>query len=72
MLVVAKSPEILLYRLVLMLRLSVWLWIEACREQMVSPQVRTNQGPESACKLGAAVSNYVVQYAVLPADVFKD
>jgi len=39
---------------------------------MVSTQVRTYLGPESTCELGATISDYAVQIAVLSNDVFKD
>jgi len=64
--------EVLLHRLVLTLRLPVRLWMEGCREPMVSTQVRTYPGPESACKLGAAICDYVVRDAALADDVFKE
>jgi len=39
---------------------------------MVSTQVRTYPGPELACKLGAAICDYVVQNAALANDVFRE
>jgi len=38
---------------------------------MVSTQVRTFPGPESACELSAMISNYVVRDAILADDVIK-
>jgi hypothetical protein len=39
---------------------------------MVSTEVRTYPGLESACKLGAAICDYVVRNAALAHDVFKE
>jgi len=39
---------------------------------MVSTQVRTYPRPESACKLGAGICNYVVRDGSLADDVFKE
>jgi len=39
---------------------------------MVSTQVRTSAGPESACTLGAAICDYVVRNAAVANDVFKE
>jgi len=72
LLIVEESPEILLHPLVLLLCLSVDVWMEGCREPMVSTQLRTYPGPESACKLGAAISNYVTRNATLGDDVFQE
>ena len=72
LLVVAETPEELLHRQVLTLRLNVCLWMEGCREPMVSTQVLTYPAPESACKLGAAICDYVVRNAILENDVFKE
>ena len=71
LLVNANSPEILLCRLVMTLRLPVHLWMDGRREPMVSTQVRTYPLAESAGKLGAAICNYVVRDASLAGDVFQ-
>jgi len=39
---------------------------------MGSTEVRTYPLPESACKLGAAIGNYVVRDASLADDMFKE
>jgi hypothetical protein len=72
LLIGAESPETLLHRLVLTLCLPVCLWMDGCREPMVSTQVRRYPGPESACKPGAAICNYVVRNATLANDEFTE
>lgn len=39
---------------------------------MVSTQGRTYPGPDSDCKLGATICNYIVWDAALADDVFKE
>jgi len=46
--------------------------MEGCREPMVSTQVRTYPGPESACKLRAVICDNVVRDAALADGVFKE
>jgi hypothetical protein len=55
-----------------MLRLPVRLWVEGCREPMVSAQFRTFPEPESASKLSALVHDDVVRYAAFANDVLKE
>jgi hypothetical protein len=71
-LVVVESLEILLQHLILKLCLPVYLSMEGCRELMVTTQVRTFPGPESACKVGAAICYYVCRDATPADDVFKE
>ena len=52
--------------------LSVRLCMEGCGEPIVSTEVRTYLGPESACKLGSAICNYVIRDTTLADDVFND
>jgi hypothetical protein len=46
--------------------------MEGCGERMVSTQVRTYPGAESACKLGAVICDYVVCDSALGDNVFKE
>jgi hypothetical protein len=71
MLIVAEYSEVLLHRLVLMLCLPIRLWMEVCREPMVSTHVSTYQCPDWACKLGATICNYVLRDAPLANVRFK-
>jgi len=72
LLVVVESPEILLHRLILTLCLPVCPWMKGLREPMVSTQVWTYPCPESSCKLGAAISEYVIRNATLANHLFKE
>jgi len=62
----------LLNRLVSTVRVPVHVWMEGCREPMVSTQVRSYPGPESVYVLGAAICNNGVRDATVADDVFKD
>jgi len=46
--------------------------MEGCREPMVSTQVGSYPLPEPACKVGAAICDYVVRDSALADDVFKE
>jgi len=73
LLIVAESPEIVLQCLALTVCLPISLWMEGCRERMISTtQVSTYPGPELACNLGAAICNYVVCYTALANNMSKE
>jgi hypothetical protein len=72
LLVFAKGSEVLLHRLILPLRLAIRLWVEGCRESVVSTDMGTYPRSESARKLASSISDHVVGHTMLTNDMLEE